>query len=267
MRPAIPELSGLPARRPGSQAVAPHGQRRLAVISNRPIGAEKLAAGRPDEHLEKAGTPMGNRETGKTPDAQSSHDEDSPREGLIASTSLKGKARKENLPTAKSARAVYEENRLYHGTGGKSKHSIRANGFSRAHKIDGGSAAASSAWSTESRDENKPSYHYLTTERRRADRYAYAAESDSPAIVRTIGVRHDLPLEHIMGVDRTQSDIPTQYIVGSKHSDPGPESATFQKALERANIDVSLQEAGRLLRDVQSDSESDFSSDDDTESK
>ena len=170
-----------------------------------------------------------------------------------------------DTPTLESAREVYEENRLYHGTGARSKSSIQENGFRHEHKVDGGSAAAISAGSIESQGKHKPSYHYLTTEKRRADRYALAAESDSPAIVRTIGVRHDLPLEHIMGVDRTSSDIPPEYVVGLKRSNPGPESAIFQKALKRANINVSLQEAGQLLRKVQSDSESDFSSDDDSE--
>lgn len=164
-----------------------------------------------------------------------------------------------------SARKVYEENRFYHGTGGREKREVQAYGFRRTHRVDGGSAAARAGWNTESQGENEPSYNYFTKEKNKAARYALAAKSGSPSIVRTIGMHHDLPFERVMGVDRTSSDIPAQYIVGSKSSDPGPESAVFQKALKRTNIDVSLQEAGQLLRQVQSDSENDFSSDDNSD--
>lgn len=166
--------------------------------------------------------------------------------------------------THEQVRSVYQASRLYHGTSDESKRSIRAHGFSSNRKVEGGSAAArshhSAGFEGEDASAQSVSYHYLTAEKSRASRYALAAKTGGPSLVRTVGVRHDIPMERVMGVDRTSSDIPPQYVVGPKSSDPGPESSVFRQALERAGIQVSEQDAGRLLRDVQSDSESDFSS-------
>ncbi|WP_232314061.1 alpha,alpha-trehalose-phosphate synthase (UDP-forming) [Ralstonia sp. A12] len=166
--------------------------------------------------------------------------------------------------TLKSARSVYEDSRLYHGTGKTSKRSIQAKGFTSRLKVDGGAMAVRTNHKAQFENTKAPSYHYLTAEKGRASKYASSEKSRSPALVRTIGIRQDIPLERVMGVERTSADIPAQYVVGSKSSIPGPESAAFHKALESASIHVPFENTGRLLREVQSDSEDDFSSDEDS---
>ncbi len=166
--------------------------------------------------------------------------------------------------TRTAARQVYEESRHYHGTGDVSKQSIRLHGFSNEHKTHGGSAAVRSHYRSSFDGENAPppqatSYHYLTAAKSQASRYALKASSGRPSLVRTIDVPHAVQMERVMGADRTSSDIPPQHVLGSKMSDPGLEGSVFQQALERAGIQVSEQAASLLLRDVQSDSEHDFS--------
>ena len=262
----LPEANPPQTPNPAHAGGMPPGQRsgtseararRLVVVSNQLVDPEKPAAGG-REVTEKASTASRDRDDGAASSSQATSLEEREQ-----SASNSGGAGSFDKPTLESGRAVYEENRLYHGTGDKVKREVLEHGFRRSHRVDGGSAAARSALGAEFQGQNEPpSYNYFTTEKRQAQRYAFSSKSGSPSIVRAIGMRDDLPLEHIMGVDRTSSDIPAQYIVGSKSSAPGPESAVFQKALKRANINVSLEGAGQLLREVQSDSESDFSDSD-----
>jgi type III effector protein AvrRpm1 len=156
-----------------------------------------------------------------------------------------------------TARSVYDEHRHYHGTGEDAKQSIRTHGFRHDRKTAGGSSIVRAGFQ-EGSAAAAVSYHYLTADKRTASRYARTAKSGGPALVRTLGVREDIPVERVMGVDRTASDIPPRYVIGSKKADPGAESAVFRQALSRAGMEVSEERAGSLLRDAQSDSESDF---------
>jgi len=169
--------------------------------------------------------------------------------------------------------SVYKGDRHYHGTTEEAKKSISQNGFIKDHK-DGGAFRQFLADHPES--QNNPSYskaksntdthHYLSTYKETADDYAHlAAKSQQvkPALVRTIGVKHEFKLERDPdGTNstelRTSSDIPASYVLGSKKSPPGSNATIFKNSLERAGISLSEEHAGKLLREVQSDSEDDF---------
>jgi len=115
--------------------------------------------------------------------------------------------------------------------------------------------------------------HFFSTNKHLSRKYAGAAARDEgrPAMVRTLGTMRDFHFEHDSDADdsdmeemsfRTSSDIPSNYVLGSKKSAPGEDAAIFRRELHDVGISLSGGDAGKLLRDVQSDSDSDFSESD-----
>ncbi|KAG0178196.1 hypothetical protein DFQ28_003934 [Apophysomyces sp. BC1034] len=111
-------------------------------------------------------------------------------------------------------------------------------------------------------------HNYFTSWKRLATGYAKFGSPKNPAIVRTIGTQPDVKYEHDPDSQagrmrdssfRTSDIVPAYYVLGSKKSKPGVDGVVFHRELKRAGVDVSLDQAGRLLREVQSDSEDDFS--------
>lgn len=86
-------------------------------------------------------------------------------------------------------------------------------------------------------------------------------DSYQPALVRTIGVGNNFHLEQdpYTGAPalRTRDSIPAAHVLGSKHSQPGADAGVFRDEMRKAGHDVSSEQAGRLLREVQSDSDND----------
>ncbi|KAG0161965.1 hypothetical protein DFQ30_004663, partial [Apophysomyces sp. BC1015] len=169
-------------------------------------------------------------------------------------------------------RQVYSQSRLYHGTGYSSKQAIKRTGFDANEKRTGATARRmqtpeekkiwAEAIATASR------HNYFTSWKRLATGYAKFGSPKNPAIVRTIGTQPDVKYEHDPDSQagrmrdssfRTSDIVPAYYVLGSKKSKPGVDGVVFHRELKRAGVDVSLDQAGRLLREVQSDSEDDFS--------
>jgi hypothetical protein len=180
------------------------------------------------------------------------------------------------------ARACYLANRHYHGTTIEGKEKIKRLGFDVSRKFGGATASALShgLW-TAGKDNRKvaPSkrYNYLC-ETGTARVFAVLASMGSngcgaPAIVRTLGVKQAVdsfeqdpdavpdPAEMANNPNwRTPDKIPAAHVLNSKgKGKPTKESAKiFRALLDDAGIKVSEDEAGRLLADVQSDSEDDL---------
>lgn len=176
---------------------------------------------------------------------------------------------------ASSAREVYQESLLLHGTSRRSKNNIRRFGFQAAEKNGGSTNAAIRMMRRLGTPidrqllEDATYYHHFTTIKDSATTYAHLTDNAQPAIVRTIGIRNNYNTEidpHIsadnpvlcLGHYRSNSTIRPRYVLGSKHSPPGEDAAVFQEELSEAGHSVSKEQAGRLLRAVQSDSDSDF---------
>ena len=162
------------------------------------------------------------------------------------------------------ARRVYEDSALYHGTKREHVPSIRKNGFLKDRKSDGATEGGGGNFMMRfSRDGVTASseHHYLSSSRQMAKDFAMYADPDQPALVRTIGVANNVPLERDPYSEgpalRTRAPIPPAHVLGSKHSPAGANAKVFRDALQGAGHDVSTKHAGQLLREVQSDSEDD----------
>ena len=170
-----------------------------------------------------------------------------------------------------AAKNVYDNTVLWHGTKQDHVSSLRENGFSVAHKEDGATAGGNANMfmmlSSAAQDESSR-FHYLSSRRKMAKDFAMFADMNQPALVRTIGVRKavDLFEDPRTGSPAwaTEDSIPSKYVLGSKRSDAGENAAVFRDAMDDAGYDVSTEQAGMLLRDVQSDSDDDTFPDADT---
>jgi hypothetical protein len=176
-------------------------------------------------------------------------------------------------------KGIYDENRLYHGTTLAAKESIRESGFDKNRKVSGAFEGGLEFFNDspevmEELSNNTQQNHHFSSDKETSRLYAGLAAkgaSIAPAMVRTLGIRHDFSLENDQDAGdsdqvavawRTPSDIPRNYIIGSKKSDSGEDAAIFQRELQRANIVLPESKAGQLLREVQSDSDEDFSDSD-----
>ncbi len=107
-------------------------------------------------------------------------------------------------------------------------------------------------------------HHYLTSDRETAKQYATLVNKGSPALIRTIGIKGNMNVEPDpdniarRGCYRVADNIPSKYILGSKGSDPSEDANVFRREMQAQGCSLSVSEAGRLLREVQSDSEDDF---------
>ena len=114
-------------------------------------------------------------------------------------------------------------------------------------------------------DAESTSFHYLSPSRERVKAFAdFHLSGRSPAIVRVVGAGNAFPVETDSRSEafqgyRTGSDIGPHLVLGSKHSPPGEDAEGFRQELSRAGMEVDRDLAGRLLREVQSDSEDDMS--------
>jgi type III effector protein AvrRpm1 len=106
-------------------------------------------------------------------------------------------------------------------------------------------------------------HHYFSSDRKAARTFAVFAHRDQAALVRTIGVRSKFELVTDPRIASgnavcTKDSIPQEFVLGSKHSEPGNNAEVFKDEMQKAGHYVSTEQAGRLLREVQSDSEDDM---------
>ncbi|WP_367143390.1 type III effector [Pantoea stewartii] len=168
---------------------------------------------------------------------------------------------------ASVARQVYEGSVLFHGTSGSNRDALRSRGFSVANKTHGateGVRRQSVLFETPSQEltSNSRLYNYFTSDKDAAYNFALMADPCDTAIVRTIGIRNNIPIEADTDTTynsnlRTVNDVPAKYVLGSKRSEPGLNAKVFKQEMKTAGYNVSTAEAGRLLREVQSDSDQD----------
>ncbi|PPS23412.1 type III effector [Pseudomonas amygdali] len=188
-------------------------------------------------------------------------------QALTSASHLSGGAREDFLTRA--AADVYKNSRLWHGTSGSYLEELRDYGFQRrrsgavdATLRDGYELNPAVVKSTEK-------HNYFTSYPVSAKKYARRTDPDNPVLVRTIGIKNNFPIEldpDSKGPDgeifpyncRTTSSIPSKFVVGSKHSAPKDDAKVFKEEMGEAGYNVSLEQAGRLLREVQSDSDDDF---------
>ena len=177
----------------------------------------------------------------------------------------------ENNRLRSAAKRVYDETVLWHGTKQEHVSSLRENGFSVAHKQEGATAGGNANMfmmlSSQAQVESSQ-YHYLSSRRKMAKDFAMFADMNQPALVRTIGVKNNFNLfqDPRTGTDAwsTQDSINPKFVLGSKRSDPGENATIFKNEMRAAGHDVSTEQAGALLREVQSDSDDDTFPDADT---
>lgn len=191
------------------------------------------------------------------------------------STSRGRRARSNTSPELQSlAKQVYRDTVLWHGTSQASKVNIRASGFDTRNKRPGATQGMENRYEVDPAFKERASgYHYFTSYREIAKKYARTASPDSPALVRTIGIRSGFGLE--LDSDsmadgqvsqftaRTPSRIPSNHVLGSKRDSAGPNARIFQQELGDAGVEVSTTMAGELLKYAQTDSEDDFGGSDD----
>jgi type III effector protein AvrRpm1 len=172
------------------------------------------------------------------------------------------------------AKQVYRDTVLWHGTSQASKVNIQASGFDTRNKRPGATQGVENRHEVDPAFKARASgYNYFTSHRDIAKKYARTASPDSPALVRTIGIRSGFGLEldpdsKVGGkvspfAARTTSRIPTEHVLGSKKDSAGPSARIFQQELRHAGADVSTKMAGELLKEAQTDSEDDFGGSDD----
>ncbi len=156
------------------------------------------------------------------------------------------------------AKDVYRRNRYFHGTSEDAKESIGENGFAFNLKTPGATAKVG-VGPGPIRD-SAEKHHHVTERDTVAENYALM--HSNPAMVRVICRPQDLGLVRDPGSERSQDawattkDIPPKYVVGSKRQPPGADAEVFQNLLSRVGVDnVTRKQAGKLLREVQSDSE------------
>ncbi|WP_233502169.1 type III effector, partial [Pseudomonas savastanoi] len=158
---------------------------------------------------------------------------------------------------------------LWHGTSESYLEELRDNGFQR--RRSGAVDAALRAGYKLNPDivKNTEKHNYFTDFSGTAKGYARRTDPNSPVLVRTIGLSNNFNLQQdpdskdVYGniandSFRTTSSIPSKFVVGSKHSEPKDDAKVFKEEMGEAGYNVSLAQAGRLLREVQSDSDDDF---------
>ncbi|MEA3119521.1 MAG: type effector protein AvrRpm1 [Paraburkholderia sp.] len=165
--------------------------------------------------------------------------------------------------TLAAARRAYRSSLLYHGTTLGAKDAIRRGGFEMRNK-SGGATTGSPFLAANAR-----AYHYLTTSkdvaRGFAEASAWGRPSETPAIVRTVGVARAVPLESDPDSDsnmhavRTPHDIAAYHVIGSKKGVSGQEGYPFSYELAQQGVSAHPHVATRLLHEVASDSDDDFS--------
>jgi type III effector protein AvrRpm1 len=165
------------------------------------------------------------------------------------------------LPNAKR---VYSESVLWHGTSMQSKIDLRSKGFDADRKkggaTEGGNANMFMNLSSEAQAESRQN-HYVSSSRKEAKDFAMFADMSNPGLVRTIGLRSNFNLisdPRTCGTAlMTDQSIHRKFVLGSKSSAPGENAKVFRDEMHAAGYDVSTKQAGKLLREVQSDSDDD----------
>lgn len=182
-----------------------------------------------------------------------------------ASTSARTSYPNESLRgLAPIAKTVYKQSVLLHGTAQEHVPSLRRNGFIKDLKKKGATGGGTENFlmnfSTGGVSASGE-HHYLTSDKKMAKDFAMYADSERPALVRTIGVANNFNLETDPYTGdpalRTRDSIPPAHVLGSKHSRPGDNAAVFRDEMQKAGHDVTTKQAGLLLREVQSDSDND----------
>ncbi|MBO9757865.1 type III effector [Xanthomonas phaseoli] len=163
-----------------------------------------------------------------------------------------------------AAKEVYDSSVLYHGTKHPHLKSLRENGFSKSHKRDGATAGGNANMFmnlSSAAHEESANNHYLSSSKKEAKNFAMFADMDNPALLRTIGVRSSFNLISDPRTGGTAymtgQSIPSKFVLGRKNSSPGENAQVFKKEMHAAGYEVSTEQAGALLRDVQSDSDDD----------
>ncbi len=196
---------------------------------------------------------------------------DSPRDVSGSSTpaySAGGQVLAEDFLT-RAASDVYHDSRLWHGTSGGYLEELRAKGFQRKRSGAVDATLQAGYELAPSVVENAKKHNYFTSYPVTAKKYARRTDPDNPVLVRTIGIKSNFPIEpdpDSKGPDgeiykyncRTTSSIPPRFVVKSKHSEPEDDAKVFKNEMGKAGYNVSLEQAGKLLREVQSDSDDDF---------
>ncbi|MGC5807463.1 hypothetical protein [Ralstonia pseudosolanacearum] len=174
--------------------------------------------------------------------------------------------RDEKMPVVSKAQAreVYEHSVLFHGTTLRSRRSIQRNGFRLENKSAGSITAYAGIQSNFDAAVASSSHHYFAEKKEVAKRFARMVSrhcGDRPALVRTIGVMNHFAIEEDPDAGtsclRTNEDIPSCHVLGSKGSPAEGNARIFKGEMEADGHSISLEEAGDLLRAVQSDSDSD----------
>ncbi|MDC6177046.1 hypothetical protein [Ralstonia solanacearum] len=170
-----------------------------------------------------------------------------------------------------AARETYKRSVLWHGTDLEHLASIRKNGFSTRRKNGGATIGASRTLGQPTRElaDAARAHNYFTSNRGSAKKYANFANPENPVLIRTIGIRNNFDIE--LDPDsknehgepspyccRTEDSVPAKFVLGSKSSSPGENAKVFKAELKAEGYKVSTAQAGRLLREVQSDSDDDF---------
>jgi type III effector protein AvrRpm1 len=163
------------------------------------------------------------------------------------------------------AKEIYRDQTLYHLTSTDSKRAIQRHGFSLRRK-SGGATAELTDQATMSADfeHNAKTHHYAFTNSASAKEFQRNnfRSSGDPALVRFF--RGNAPLERDPDFSnpaalRWGTDHPADHVLKSSSAPPTDgESRVMKRELRNRGIEASLQESGRLLRAVQSDSEDDF---------
>ena len=181
--------------------------------------------------------------------------------GSSSNASTSTGTEKESLAAAKK---VYGQSVLWHGTKHEHLKSLREAGFSKSHKQEGATSGGtenmfmnfSDAAQREAQD-----HHYLSSSRNEAKNFAMFADMYQPALARTIGVGSHFNLQTDPRTGgtalMTNESIPPRFVLGSKSSSPGANAQVFEHEMSASGYHVSTEQAGRLLREVQSDSDED----------
>lgn len=179
-----------------------------------------------------------------------------------SSSNFNSSARDDNNLAA--AKKVYNSSVLWHGTKHEHLKSLREAGFSKSLKKEGATVGGREMnfkdFSSTAKNEARE-YHYFSSSKNEAKDFAMFADIYHPALARTVGVRSHFNLT----TDRqtgntalmTNESIPPRFVLGSKNSAPGENARVFKDEMAAAGHEVSVEQAGTLLREVQSDSDDD----------
>ncbi|NWB92640.1 hypothetical protein [Pseudomonas agarici] len=149
------------------------------------------------------------------------------------------------------ARAVYENERRFHGTDAHSASSIKNDGFKSGKK-------------TAYTDADATPHHFITGDKNVARSFA-STHGLQAALIRTLGAHTNKhakferdPFMRDPTTLRTKYDIKPKHVLGGKGRASGDNAEVFRKRLDDAGIKVGKSEAKRLLNEVESDSDNDF---------